>query len=188
MLVIVVGLPSLNAVFPLQLILFLMTTMHRTSSTTTVSTNFCFISRRFFYVKRERCRFPLSNSSHDWAPRHVKPRGDLSWPTRQRSRGQMHGRKGRGLGRLKERPRLVLEVYFSSDKIASLASAEYCASYVWEWWMTMYLPPGKMIVVLTSFASFTEQRSYSFFFRDVMIWPYTFYKKSWWFIWSELWF
>ena len=33
------------------------------------------------------------------------------------------------LGRRKERPRPALEVYFSTEKIASLAAAEYYASY-----------------------------------------------------------
>ena len=84
----------------------------------------------------------------------------IMWPIKRRlfllmkprSRGVHRGRNCRRLTKLKEKPVLALEVYFSSEKITSLARAEYCAMCAWEWWMTMYLPSGKMIVVLISFS------------------------------------
>ena len=117
----------------------------------------------------------------------------IMWPIKRRlfllmkprSRGVHRGRNCRRLTKLKEKPVLALEVYFSSEKITSLARAEYCAMCAWEWWMTMYLPSGKMIVVLIPFLLRWPLWR---LFRDEKNWPCTFYQERWWFIWSKLFF
>ena len=108
----------------------------------------------------------------------------------EEAEGSYTGRNFRRQTKLKERPVLLLQVYFSSEKITSWARAEYCAlsAEEWsmtmylpsgkmivfwflEWWLIVYLPPGKMIVVLNSFPSLAPWLCTP----DEMIWPYTFY-------------
>ena len=49
--------------------------------------------------------------------------------------------------------------------------------------MIVYLPSGKMIIVLIAY--FFQWAS-SDFTSDEMMWPCTFYQERWWFFWSEV--